>query len=69
MPDRTTLLARIAADPALVALLAESRARDAALVIPDPTHDTAHALRVARWTVRAGPCLDSRRATRWRRWT
>jgi uncharacterized protein len=49
-----TLLARIAADPALTALLVESRARDAALAVPDPTHDTAHALRVAVWTLRLG---------------
>jgi len=48
------LEARIAADPALAALLDESRARDAAATTPDPTHDTAHALRVAHWTIRLG---------------
>ena len=47
------LEARIAADSALALLLAESRARDAAAA-PDPTHDTAHALRVAHWTLRLG---------------
>jgi uncharacterized protein len=51
-PD--ALLARIAADPALAGLLAEARSRDAAQPAPDPTHDTAHALRVARWTLRLG---------------
>jgi len=48
------LLGRIAADPALAALLAEARARDAALAVPDPTHDVAHLLRVAAWTLRLG---------------
>ncbi len=48
------LEARIAADPALAVLLDESRARDAAAAAPDPTHDTAHALRVAHWTLRLG---------------
>ena len=48
------LEARIAADPALAVLLDESRARDAAAALPDPTHDTAHALRVAHWTLRLG---------------
>lgn len=48
------LLTRIAADPALAALLAEARARDAALATPDPSHDTAHLLRVALWTLRLG---------------
>ena len=48
------LEARIAADPALAVLLDESRARDAAAAVPDPTHDTAHALRVAHWTLRLG---------------
>ena len=63
MLDRTTLLARIAADSALAALLAESRARDAALAVPDPTHDTAHALRVAVWTLRLGGAdVDAREA-------
>ena len=52
---------RIAADPALATLLAEAHARDAAA--PDPTHDAAHALRVAGWTLRlAGPALDPREA-------
>ena len=48
------LLARIAEDPVLAALLAEARARDAALAVPDPAHDTAHLLRVALWTLRLG---------------
>ena len=50
----SVLLERIGADPALAALLAESRARDAALAPADPAHDTAHALRVAAWTLRLG---------------
>ena len=45
---------RIACDEALTVLLGESRARDAATTRPDPTHDTAHALRVAEWTLRLG---------------
>lgn len=57
------LLARIAADPALATLLAEARARDSALAVPDPTHDTAHLLRVAAWTLRiGGEAVDSREA-------
>ena len=54
VPLLATLLAMIASDPALAALLAESRARDAARPSPDPAHDTAHALRVALWTLRLG---------------
>lgn len=46
------LLDRIAADPALSALLAEARARDARLATPDPSHDAAHLLRVALWTLK-----------------
>ena len=46
------LLDRIAADPALTALLAEARARDAQLATPDPSHDAAHLLRVALWTLK-----------------
>lgn len=46
------LLDRIAADPALSALLAEARARDAQLATPDPSHDAAHLLRVALWTLK-----------------
>jgi uncharacterized protein len=53
-PLPATLPLLIASDPALAALLAESRARDAALASPDPAHDTAHALRVAAWTLRLG---------------
>jgi uncharacterized protein len=57
------LLARIAADPVLAALLAESRGRDAALAVPDPAHDTAHALRVAAWALRLGAdAIDAREA-------
>jgi len=48
------LLARIAADPALATLLDEARDRDAAHAVPDPTHDAAHLLRVALWTLRLG---------------
>ncbi len=51
---RDDLLDRIAPDPALATLLAEARAREAALETPDPTHDTAHLLRVAAWTLRLG---------------
>lgn len=51
---KAELLARIAADPALATLLAEARARDEALAVPDPTHDAAHLLRVALWTLRLG---------------
>jgi uncharacterized protein len=62
-PGRAALLARIAADPALAALLAEARARDAALEAPDPTHDTAHLLRVAAWTLAlGGEDVDAREA-------
>ena len=62
-PDADALLRRIAADPALAALLAESRARDAAQTAPDPSHDTAHALRVAAWTLRTGAgAVDEREA-------
>jgi uncharacterized protein len=62
-PGTAALLARIAADPALAALLAEARARDAALAVPDPTHDTAHLLRVAAWTLRlGGDGVDAREA-------
>ena len=57
------LHARIAADPALAALLADAYARDAAAAAPDPTHDTAHALRVADWTLRlGGEEVDAREA-------
>jgi uncharacterized protein len=63
VPGRAAILARIASDPALTALLAEARARDAALVHPDLTHDTAHALRVAVWAVRlGGDAVDAREA-------
>lgn len=56
-------LARLLVDPALAVLLAESRARDAAMSPPDPAHDTAHALRVAEWTLRiGGDAVDSREA-------
>lgn len=47
----------IAADPALTTLLAEARARDDG----DLTHDTAHLLRVALWTLRlGGAAIDPR---------
>ncbi len=55
------VLATIAADPGLAALLAEARVRDAALAVPDPTHDVAHLLRVAHWTLRlGGDAIDPR---------
>lgn len=58
---RTALLAHIAADPALAALLTDARARDGE--VPDPTHDVAHALRVALETLRlGGPAVDAREA-------
>ena len=57
------LLDVIAADRLLSALLTESRDRDAAAATPDPAHDTAHALRVAAWTLRlGGGALDAREA-------
>ncbi len=57
--DRAGLLAAIAADPALAALLAEARALDAG----DPAHDSGHALRVALWTLRlGGPDVEGREA-------
>jgi uncharacterized protein len=60
---KVELLARIAADPALASLLAEARARDEALGVPDPTHDAAHLLRVALWTLRLGAGgVDAREA-------
>lgn len=63
MTGREGLSARIAADPALAALLAEARERDAALAVPDPTHDAAHLLRVAAWTLRlGGDAVDFREA-------
>jgi uncharacterized protein len=48
--DPAGVLAAIAADPALATLLAETRARDDG----DRSHDSAHALRVALWTLRLG---------------
>lgn len=49
----------IAGDPALARLLAEARARDDG----DLTHDAAHLLRVALWTVRLGAAaVDPREA-------
>ena len=62
-PGRDAVLARIAADPALAMLLAEAHARDAALDVPDPTHDAAHLLRVAAWTLAlGGAAIDPREA-------
>ena len=59
----TSLDALFATDPALATLLAEARARDAAQAEPDLTHDTAHALRVARWTLALGGAdVDPREA-------
>ena len=59
----TGLDAMFAADPALATLLAEARAREAADVVRDPTHDVAHSLRVAHWTLRlGGAAVDGREA-------
>ncbi len=59
-PSLEVLLAHVAHDPALAALLAEARARDDG---SDPTHDVAHALRVALWTMRlGGDAVDAREA-------
>lgn len=56
---RDGLLAHIAADSALAALLEECRARDDG----DLTHDTSHALRVALGTLRLGGSeVDAREA-------
>jgi len=61
--EPSPLDALLAVDPALATLLAELRARDAALAAPDPTHDVAHALRVAHWTLALGAdAVDSREA-------
>ncbi|MCC6650517.1 MAG: HD domain-containing protein [Candidatus Eisenbacteria bacterium] len=61
--SRQALLDRIAADTALTALLAEARARDAQLATPDPSHDAAHLLRVALWTLKLGDgAVDPRAA-------
>ena len=49
----------IAADPALTTLLTEAHARDEG----DLTHDSAHLLRVAMWTLRlGGAAIDAREA-------
>lgn len=59
---RAELLAFIAADPALLALLAEARTRDADAG-RDPAHDAGQALRVALWTLRlGGAAVDAREA-------
>ena len=59
----TSLESLLASDSGLATLLAEARARDAASEPPDPTHDAAHALRVARWTLALGGVeLDAREA-------
>lgn len=55
-----SLLAAIAADPALSTLLDEARARDRG---DDPTHDVDHALRVALGALRLGGArVDAREA-------
>jgi uncharacterized protein len=57
--DRASLLAFIAADPALTAIAATA----GPALGDDPGHDLAHALRVALWTVRlGGPRVDPREA-------
>ena len=50
----TPLDTLFATDAGLATLLAEAHARDLALARPDPTHDVAHALRVAHWTLVLG---------------
>lgn len=63
LDPRRDLAAFVAADPLLAALLAESRARDSAVAPADPAHDTAHALRVAAWTLRlGGDAVEAREA-------
>lgn len=59
----TLLDTMLAVDPALATLLAEARARDMTEAHPDPTHDVAHALRVAHWTLLlGGAAIDAREA-------
>lgn len=59
----STLTDLLATDAALATLLAEARARDAATATRDLTHDVAHALRVAHWTIRlGGEAIDPREA-------
>ena len=53
-PHPSTLDTLLATDAALATLLAEAHARDAGRAAPDPAHDTAHALRVATWTLALG---------------
>jgi uncharacterized protein len=57
--SRTALLAFIASDPALAALLAEARHRAGE---SDTGHDLDHLLRVALWTLRCDPALEPRLA-------
>lgn len=57
--DRAALLAFIAADPALAALLDEARA---AAARADAAHDADHLLRVALWTLRCGSGVEPRLA-------
>ena len=55
------LLEWLAGEDCLASLLLEARARDGAT--SDPTHDVAHALRVALWTIRLGGAeVDAREA-------
>jgi uncharacterized protein len=59
----TALDTLLATDPALATLLAEQRERAATRREDDPTHDLAHALRVARWTLAlGGAAVDAREA-------
>lgn len=59
----STLRDLLATDAALATLLSEARARDAAAATRDLTHDVAHALRVAHWTlVLGGEAIDPREA-------
>ncbi len=57
--DHAALLEAITADPPLATLLDEARTREDG----DRSHDTAHALRVALWTIRlGGAAVDPREA-------
>lgn len=59
----TLLDTMLAVDPALATLFAEARERDGAEAHPDPTHDVAHARRVAYWTLKlGGDGIDAREA-------
>jgi uncharacterized protein len=61
--DRASLADLFAADPFLATLLAEARERDGEAAQRDLTHDVAHGLRVAHWTLQLGGAdVDPREA-------